>query len=340
MIRRIFFRAILPLVLIVSAILAWLVWDIYRVMHRPMPLPGEGVIYELRRGSTVALLAEDLKGQGFLRNAWYLPLWARWDGTAHKLQAGEYMLTQGLTPAALLQLMKAGQVTQYSLSLIEGWNFRQVMDAVSRSPYLTQTLQGLDDQQIMERLGYPGQHPEGRFFPDTYFFPKGLSDEAFLKRAYDALHARLEKAWSERHENLPLENSYQALTLASIVEKESAVPAERPVIAGVFVNRLRKNMRLQSDPTVIYGLGESYDGDIRYRDLRTDTPYNTYTRKGLPPTPIAIVGEGALKAATQPEKTDYIFFVAVGDGTGNHQFSKTLAEHERAVDRYLKRTRK
>ena len=192
----------------------------------------------------------------------------------------------------------------------------------------------------MATLGYGDQHPEGRFYPDTYFIHKDTKDSDLLMRAYEQMETHLNALWAERDENLPFETPYEALIMASIVEKESAVPEERPVIAGVFINRLRKGMRLQTDPTVIYGLGEAYDGDIRFRDLRTDTPYNTYTRKGLPPTPIAMPGIGALEAVMHPADTEYLYFVATGDGSGEHVFSSTLEQHEKAVDKYQRKRNK
>jgi UPF0755 protein len=197
----------------------------------------------------------------------------------------------------------------------------------------------LNDEQIMERLGFKGEHPEGRFFPDTYYIHKNISDTEILLRAYNVMNKQLQSMWESRDNDLPLKTAYEALILASIVEKESAAAEERPVIAGVFINRLRKRMRLQTDPTVIYGIGEQYDGDIRFRDLRKDTPYNTYTRGGLPPTPIAMPGLGALKAVMHPEKTDYLYFVAINDDSGRHVFSSTLEQHEKAVDRYQRTSR-
>ncbi len=241
-----------------------------------------------------------------------------------------------MTALQLLQQMVDGEVIQHTLTLVEGWSFKQVMVALRAHHAIRATLQGLTAAEIMSRLGYAGQHPEGRFFPDTYHFPKATSDIEFLRRAYSAMAERLEQEWVAREPDLPLKSAYEALILASIIEKESAVSAERAEIAGVFIRRLNKGMRLQTDPTVIYGMGEAYDGNIRRRDLRHDTPYNTYTRKGLPPTPIAMPGGEAIHAALHPASAESLYFVARGDGT--HYFSATLEEHNRAVRKYqLKR---
>jgi UPF0755 protein len=262
----------------------------------------------------------------------YLEAYARLNGLATRLQAGEYALTPGLTPPALLERIVAGQVIQYPLTVVEGWTFRQLRQALAAHPKLVQTLAGLSDAEIMTRLGRPGDHPEGRFLPDTYHFPAGFTDAAFLRRALTAMDQRLADLWKRRSPAAPLQEPYQALILASIIEKETGMAAERAEIAGVFARRLRQGMRLQTDPTVIYGLGEAFDGNLRRRDLETDTPYNTYTRAGLPPTPIALPGLAALEAAVNPADGDTLYFVA--DGEGGHVFSRTLEEHNRAVRRY------
>jgi UPF0755 protein len=236
--------------------------------------------------------------------------------------------------------MVKGKVRQYSLTLVEGWTFWQMLEQVRQSEILQHTLTGKSDEQIMTAIGHHGEHPEGRFYPDTYHFPKGLNDVQFLKRAYDEMQQRLQKAWRQRAVGLPFDSPYEALIMASIVEKESALPSERTRIAGVFINRLRKGMRLQTDPTVIYGLGRNFDGDIRFRDLRRDTPYNTYTRRGLPPTPIAMPGQGAIDAVMNPDTTNYLYFVARGDASGSHVFSETLEEHEAAVNKYQRKRNK
>jgi UPF0755 protein len=234
----------------------------------------------------------------------------------------------------------AGTVVQYQVTAIEGWTFRQFVDALATHPKLTHTLDDTSDADIMAALGHPEQHPEGRFFPDTYAFTKGTTDVAVLARAHAAMAQRLAAVWSGRDADLPISEPAQALTLASIIEKETARDDERRRIAGVFVRRLRRGMRLQTDPTVIYGLGEAFDGNLTRRDLRSDTPYNTYTRGGLPPTPIALPGQASLEAAVHPLEGDSLYFVATGEPDGSHYFSATLAEHQQAVNRYLARIRR
>ncbi len=229
--------------------------------------------------------------------------------------------------------MVAGDVKTYNLTVIEGWTFAQMLDAVRTHPALAHTLaEDAGADAVMEALGQPGQHPEGRFFPDTYQFPRATTDVALLRRAYRRMQRVLAEEWRQRGENLPLDTPYEALILASIIERETGVPEERARIAGVFVERLERGMRLQTDPTVIYGLGDEFEGDLRFRHLRTDTPYNTYTRGGLTPTPIALPSRAAIHAALHPERRGELYFVSTGDG--RHVFSRTLEEHNRAVIEY------
>lgn len=295
------------------------------------------VIYEMKPGSSVNRLAKELAQRKLIQRPIYLSLWARLTGQARNIKVGEYRITPDMTPLNLLKIMVQGKVIQYSLTLVEGWTFWQMMDHIHQSEMLNHHLTGLSDDEIMKRIGHDGEHPEGRFYPDTYHFPKGLDDIQFLKRAYDAMQQILEEKWQQRDIGLPFNNPYDALILASIVEKESALASERGLIAGVFINRLKKGMRLQTDPTVIYGLGKDFDGDIKFRDLRNDTPYNTYTRKGLPPTPIAMPGQGAIEAVMRPEITNYLFFVARRDQSGSHIFSSSLEEHEDAVNKHQRK---
>ncbi|MCW9004993.1 MAG: endolytic transglycosylase MltG [Gammaproteobacteria bacterium] len=322
---------ILSVILMITACL-----DIYLFMTQPMNIK-ETLAYEIKTGSSVSVLSKNLHNQNIISRPYYLSIYARLTGQAGKLKVGEYILNPGMSPHQLLTTIVSGKVKQYSITLVEGNTFWQMMDLINNSPYLSHNLNNLSDNEIMSRLGYANQHPEGQFYPDTYHFPKGLSDIDFLHRAYDQMQQHLNEAWQNRDIGLPFKTPYEALIMASIVEKESALASERTTIAGVFINRLRKRMRLQTDPTVIYGLGRNFDGDIRYRDLRNDTPYNTYTRKGLPPTPIAMPGIGSIEAVMHPENTDYIFFVAKGDGSGQHEFSSTLAEHEKLVDKYQRK---
>lgn len=266
-------------------------------------------------------------------------LLARQIGAAGRLQVGEYALQPGATPRTLLVAMRDGKIISYRFTIVEGWNIRELRAALAKAtPLLQQTTQ-LDDAALMKSLGQDGQHPEGRFLPETYQYNRGDSDLQLLRRAHDAMAKALDRAWSGRAADVPLASKDAALVLASIVEKETGIASERPQIAGVFARRLKLGMLLQTDPTVIYGMGSSYAGNIRRRDLTTDTPYNTYTRTGLPPTPIAMPGVDALRAATNPAPGDALFFVAVGDGSGRHVFTRTLGEHQAAVRDYLQRYR-
>ena len=324
---------------IVLAIMAYFTIDMLHYVHEPVQL-DEPVTINFKPGSTIRTLSNRLQQLELLEHPDYFLAWGRLTGKATRLQAGEYVFSPGQALAELVDDMVNGRVRQYTLTLVEGWTFREFLKALATHDAIDHTLADVAYDDIMATLGYDGEHPEGRFFPDTSFNHNKTRDSDVLKRAYRQMEMHLQRLWSGRDDDLPFKNPYEALIMASIVEKESAVPEERPVIAGVFINRLRKGMRLQTDPTVIYGIGESYDGDIRFRDLRTDTPYNTYTRKGLPPTPIAMPGLGALKAVMHPAETGYLYFVATGDGSGRHIFSATLAEHEKAVDKYQRKRNK
>ena len=256
-----------------------------------------------------------------------------------QIRSGSYEIPAHASPEEILRQLAEGRVVLETLTVIEGWTFADMRRAVEAHPGIKVTLRGQDIAALMNAIGHAGEHPEGRFFPDTYRFAAGTTDRELYALAYRKMAETLEAAWSRRADGLPLVDAYEALTLASIVEKETGLASERPRIAGVFTTRLRKNMRLQTDPTVIYGMGAAYDGNIRERDLRTDTPYNTYTRAGLPPTPIALPSREAIEAATRPLETGDIFFVATGIGDGSHVFSATLEEHNAAVPRYLARLR-
>jgi UPF0755 protein len=266
-------------------------------------------------------------------------LLARQMGAAGRIQVGEYALAPGVTPRRILADLRDGHVVSHRFTIVEGWNLRELRAALARATPLEQDTAGLDGEALMAALGHAGVHPEGRFLPETYHYTRGDSDLDVLRRAYDAMASKLDQAWESRVPGLPLDSKDEALVLASIVEKETGVADERPRIAGVFVRRLQKGMRLQTDPTVIYGMGASYTGNIRRADLLADTPYNTYTRTGLPPTPIAMPGADALQAATHPADGDALYFVAVGDGSGRHVFSASLAEHQVAVRNYLRNYR-
>ena len=325
----------LLLVLVAALLAAALLYSNYqRFRQQPINVPGDSLLYEFRSGATLSRLAHDLAERGVIEQPRFLTLLGRQLDVAHRLQAGEYRLRSDMTPDDLLSMLASGETEQYSLAVIEGQTFRELLATVRANEVIATTLQTDDPTEIMSRLGYAGEHPEGRFLPDTYHFPRGTTDIEFLQRACQAMDRQLAAAWAGREEGLPLKDPYEALILASIVEKETGRADERARIAGVFIQRLRKGMRLQTDPTVIYGMGDAFDGNIRRRDLRTDTPYNTYTRDGLPPTPIALPGAAALQAVMHPDEDGYLYFVATGDGLGSHYFSRTLEEHNMAVKKY------
>jgi UPF0755 protein len=307
--------------------------DFFRFLHGPLALESDAnMVFTIERGTPVRAIADRLADRGVIERPLYFRLTARFNGDARRIQAGEYVIEPGMTPYRLLKKFVRGDVKQYRFAVIPGWTFDEMMAALRDHEAIEQTLNGLAPDEIMAELGYPEQHPEGRFFPDTYQFPRGRTDRAVLARAHDRMQEVLAAEWEERTEGLPLDTPYDALILASIVERETGVPEERGRIAGVFVERLERGMRLQTDPTVIYGMGDAYDGDIRYRDLREDTPYNTYTRSGLTPTPIAMPSRAAIHAALHPDRRGDLYFVSTGGG--RHVFSKTLEQHNEAVVKY------
>ena len=329
----------LPLIFSIASIVLVIVLyfsvKIYSEMHAEMAITeDEAIVFP--RGSSIRTLANQLIEKGHLKEKTYFLIWGKLNRQETRLQAGEYLLTPGITLAGLLDNMIAGNVVKYNITLIEGHTFRQILEIIQQNSVITQKLANLSDEEIMQSLGHDGEHPEGRFYPDTYHISRGVTDIELLNRAYDSMQKILEEEWPKREDDLPFKSPYEALILASIVEKETAVAEERPLIAGLFVNRLRKKMRLQTDPTVIYGI-KNYDGNIRFRDLKKDTPYNTYTRNGLPPTPIAMPGREAINAVLHPDKTEYLYFVAYGDGSGRHVFSTNLKDHEKAVDLYQRK---
>lgn len=303
---------------------------LYWAWHRPLNVTDE--IYVVKSGTTLRGFAHQLYRDGVLSEPYTITWLGYVTGRSRRIKAGEYRFHAGINTAELLDQVVAGRVVQYPLVLVEGWNFRQALKALQAAPKLTHTLDGLTPQEIMARLGHPDLPPEGRFFPDTYYYSRGHTDVEILTSAFNKMQAALQEEWNHRAEGLPLKSMDEALVLASMIEKETSRADERRIIAGVFVNRLRKGMRLQSDPTVIYGLGDRFDGNIHLRDLRTDTAYNTYTRSGLPPTPIALPGRESLAAAVNPAQTDALYFVSRGDGS--HVFSSTLEAHTAAVEKY------
>lgn len=324
------------LTLLATLLLAVAYVEYRRWTIEPLPL-AEAKVIAVKPGTPLRLLAQQLEQQGVIAHARDLVLLARLRDYAGSIQAGEYRVEPGMTTAGLLEQMVKGAVILHSLTIIEGAMFRELLAAMHSHDALQHTLEQGAGEEIMNRLGKPGMAPEGWFLPETYRFPRGTSDLEFLRRAHQAMEQYLAAAWENRAADLPLASPYEALILASIVEKETAVPEERGAIAGVFVRRLQKGMRLQTDPTVIYGLGDAFDGNLRRGDLQADTPWNTYTRGGLPPTPIALPGRASIDAVVHPEPGDALYFVSKGDGS--HHFSATLEEHNQAVRRFqLRRT--
>lgn len=319
----------------------WAYSEYVNVTERPLTLPdgSEPVMLDVQPGTSFAALTRELHRRGMISQPRVLAWYAQHKGLASKIKAGQYRIEAGLTAADLLDKLVRGDVVLHSLTLIEGWSFKQMMGAVRASEHLRQTLGEATPEEIMNKVGADGVHPEGRFLPDTYKFGAGTTDVEFLARAYGAMRALLDKEWPKRDTASPLKTADEALTLASIVEKETGRADEREQVAGVFARRLAKGMKLQTDPTVIYALGDAYDGNIRKRDLSFDSPYNTYVYPGLPPTPIAMPGAAAVRAALHPAPGNALYFVATGDGAGGHEFTATYAEHQKAVRRYLTRLR-
>jgi len=307
---------------------AWGLWWV----NRPLDLAAPNVDLSVEPGTTPRGVAEAVAAAGTRVQPQLLYAWFRFSGQDRQIRAGSYELERGVTPRTLLNMLVRGEEATRSLVLVEGWNFRQVRAALAKAEQLKPETVGEDDAALMARLGKPGVHPEGRFFPDTYTYSKGSTDFAVLQRAMRAMDKKLEAAWAARASDLPLKTSDELLILASIVEKETGQAKDRPEVAAVFINRLRIGMPLQTDPTVIYGMGTAYEGNLRKKDLQTDTPWNTYTRGGLPPTPISMPGKAALLATIQPAQSKSLYFVSRGDGSS--QFSTTLDDHNRAVNRY------
>lgn len=320
--------------LVVSVVLAtgWIGLSLKQTLESPLNLPTSEIVYEIKSGSSLSAVIFDLANKNIISHPRYLLWYTRLRGRSGEMKAGDYRLTDTMITQQFLENIFNGKVIQYSLTVIEGWSFKQMLSAIRNHPHIKQTLNNISEQDIMHKLGHGEVHFEGQFLPDTYHFPKGLSDVDFLSRAYDAMQTVLKEEWDNRAVGLSYTKPYEALIMASIVEKETGQPSERDQIAGVFLRRLEKNMRLQTDPTVIYGMGESYKGNVRKTDLLRDTPYNTYRRSGLPPTPIALPGRDAIHAALHPAEGDALYFVSRGDGS--HVFSATLQEHNNAVIKY------
>lgn len=310
-------------------------WKIHSALQQPLNITREELL-DVPNGTTPTGTLKRLEADGLIKDAFWLRIYWRFNLADQPLHSGEYRMVPGMTMEGLIAVWKRGEVVQYSVTLVEGWNFRQVRAALAKDEKLQQTLTNLSDSQVMDRLGHSGVFPEGRFFPDTYRFVRGTSDVDLLKKAYDRLEDVLAKEWAQRSADVPYTLPYQALIMASLVEKETGVPQERGQIAGVFVRRMRLGMLLQTDPTVIYGLGERYTGKLTRAHLKEENPYNTYLIPGLPPTPIAMVGREAIHAALNPAPGNSLYFVARGDGS--HVFSDDLESHNNAVREFqLKR---
>ncbi|MFT4045359.1 MAG: endolytic transglycosylase MltG [Solimonas sp.] len=328
---RLLSRVLLPSALIAAG----LAFDAYRQLHEPLRVDG-GQTIEIPAGGTLSGTLADMQARGWLpsaRAALYLRLYVRWHAVGARVRSGEYGLEAQQTLLDALALFMSGRTIVHELRIVEGWTFAQALQAMRADAMIQQTLAAdATPQAVMEAIGQPGAPAEGRFFPDTYRFAKNTSDVVLLRQAYAQMQKVLDAEWEQRVADLPYASADDALILASIVEKETGAPVERPQIAGVFVRRLQLGMRLQTDPTVIYGLGSAFDGNLRRADLNADTPYNSYTRGGLPPTPISLPGRAAIHAALHPDDGKALFFVSKGDGT--HQFSETLEQHEAAVRQY------
>lgn len=297
-----------------------------------LPLSSTPFEFTLKQGSSLKSMARDMQEAGLLEHDWAFVWMVRLLGKSSQLKAGVYMLEKPTSPLELLEIISSGQVSLKQISIIEGWTFKQLRAALNANQEITHDTLMLTDAEILKRIGAVETHPEGLFFPDTYNFAAGSSDLSILKRSYQVMQQRLQQAWEGKDAGLPLQTPYQVLILASIIEKETGIQGDRAMISGVFVNRLRSGMLLQTDPSVIYGMGSRFDGNLRRSDLLTDTVYNTYTRGGLPPTPIALPGKAALLAALHPAQTNALYFVSRGDGSS--QFSSNLSDHNRAVNQY------
>ena len=336
-----FFIFLLILLLILGGVGFWGYQKLTSFVHTPVNVTQDQLL-TIERGTTGSKLAALLEQENILEHADLLPWLLKLQPQLNKVKAGTYSLTGLKTLQDLLDMLNSGKEAQFSVKFIEGKTFKEWRKNLENAAHLKQTLQGKSDREIMELLDIPEveksvyewSNMDGWLYPDTYNYTPNSTDLELLKRSATRLQKALDKAWSERDENLPLADAYQMLILASIVEKETGVAAERPQVASVFINRLKANMKLQTDPTVIYGMGESYTGNIRKKDLETMTPYNTYMIEGLPPTPIAMVSESALQAVAHPAKTDFYYFVA--DGSGGHKFTRNLNEHNKAVQEYLR----
>lgn len=331
--------AIAPLLLVAVALMLVVTHQVNKFMDTTLPVPDGGIEFEIPAGSSFASVSGNLVDGKLIRNDRWLRLYVRWHDQAGAIQAGDYLIAPGATPRSLLDQFTKGMVRLYAFTIVEGWNYNEVLRALHANDAIKATMTDEDWPALLESLGAEVVHPEGLFLPETYRFARNTSDRALLGQAYALMQSVLIEEWDGRSEESPVKTPYEALILASIVEKETARVDERPKIAGVFARRLQKRMRLQTDPTVIYGIGPAFDGNLTRKHLKTDTTYNTYTRHGLPPTPIAMPGRAAINAALNPEGGTELYFVATGLDDGSHKFSTTKAEHDAAVAEYLIRLR-
>ena len=335
-------RLMLPLAGLLAVVIAAVLLVTQQVnsfMVEELPVPESGIEFEIPAGSSFTSVSSKLIASGVIEDDQWLRLYVRWHEIGGAIHAGDYLIESGATPLSLLEQFTSGSVRLYAFTLVEGWNHREVLAALHANEAVAATMTDEDWPALLESLGATVTHPEGLFLPETYRFARNTTDKAVLKQAYQLMQSVLQKEWGTKADDTPVQSTYEALVLASIVEKETARADERPKIAGVFARRLQKRMRLQTDPTVIYGIGPAFDGNLTRVHLRTDTPYNTYTRHGLPPTPIAMPGRAAINAALNPAAGAELYFVATGLGDGSHKFSETKAEHDAAVAEYLVRLR-
>lgn len=336
---RTLLKIILGLTIAAAIALLVLGVDYQRFLDTPVDVAAAGSVFEVHPGMAFGQISQALVDDGIIEDATYLQLYARFAGLAVRVQAGEYEIATGTTPITLLEKFVSGEVRLHSFTIVEGWTFRELLGALHADANILKSMQYEDWPALLQGINAPAGHPEGLFLPETYRFPKGTSDADLLGQASALMQKTLTAAWAGRAPESPVASPYEALVLASIIEKETALATERPRISGVFARRLAKRMRLQTDPTVIYGIGVEFNGSLTRKDLQTDTPYNTYTRGGLPPTPIALPGQAAINAALHPAEGSEVYFVATGLGDGSHQFSDTKAEHDAAVQTYLARQR-
>ena len=330
--------AVLTVVAIAGALV--LNYQVNNFMNTPLDVAGNSASFEIPAGASFTSISTKLIERELIDSDRWLRIYVRWHGLAGAIQAGDYLIESGATPESLLHQFTSGAVHLYAFTLIEGWSYREVLQALHANEAVKVTMTDEDWPALLDSLGAEVTHPEGLFLPETYRFPRNTTDRELLRQAYTLMESVLAEEWARRQEVLQVHSPYEVLVLASIVEKETARVDERPRIAGVFSRRLDKRMRLQTDPTVIYGIGQTFDGNLTRKNMKTDTPYNTYTRHGLPPTPISMPGRAAINAVLHPEAGDELYFVATGLGDGGHKFSSTKAEHDTAVAEYLIRLRK